>query len=137
MRFFFILILVTSFSTLAFSQTSVNTPAANNSPVFSGGGCSLFPEFNYRHCCVEHDKDYFRGGTSKERRKSDNRLYTCVKNTKGWQNKLIAPVMWMGVRVLGVSFLPTPFRWGFGKTKKKAKKSDQTRIKLQAKVKTD
>jgi hypothetical protein len=36
----------------------------------------------------------------------------------GWQNKVIAPVMWVGVRIGGVSFLPTPFRWGFGKTKK-------------------
>ncbi|MEJ7847747.1 MAG: hypothetical protein WKF92_06645 [Pyrinomonadaceae bacterium] len=115
-----ILILFASLSTLAFSQNSVTTPEQTDTPAFTGGGCSLFPDCNYRQCCVEHDKDYYGGGTSKERFKSDNRLYTCVKNTKGWQNKFIAPVMWMGVRVFGVSFLPTPFRWGFGKTKKKS-----------------
>ena len=27
-------------------------------------------------------------------------------------------MMWLGVRVFGASFLPTPFRWGFGKRKK-------------------
>ena len=104
---------------------------------YKGGGCTLFPDCNYGHCCVEHDKDYFRGGTSKERLKSDNRLYACVKNSKGWQNKLIAPVMWMGVRVFGVSFLPTPFRWGFGKVKKTPVKPDRSNEKSKLKNKVD
>lgn len=89
---------------------------------FKSDGCSLFPDRNYRDCCVEHDKDYYFGGSSKERRQSDNRLYSCVRKTAGWQNKFIAPVMWLGVRVLGVSFLPTPYRWGFGKPKPKKSK---------------
>ena len=86
---------------------------------FKSDGCSLFPDGNYRDCCVEHDKDYYFGGSSIERKASDKRLYRCVKATRGWQNKVAAPIMWMGVRTLGVSFLPTPFRWGFGKKKVK------------------
>ncbi len=82
------------------------------------GGCSLFPDGNYRECCEMHDRDYFRGGTAKERRQSDKRLYRCVRSKKGWQNEIAAPVMYLGVRVFGISILPTPFRWGFGRKKK-------------------
>jgi hypothetical protein len=85
---------------------------------FKSDNCTLFPDGNYCDCCVEHDKDYYFGGSGKERWRSDKRLYKCVKAKRGWQNKVIAPVMWLGVRIGGVSFLPTPFRWGFGKTKR-------------------
>ena len=91
-------------------------------PDFKSDGCTLFPDGNYRDCCVEHDKDYYKGGSSKERSKSDNRLYRCVKSKGAWYNKIVAPIMWVGVRIGGVGFLPTPFRWGFGKKKKKKKK---------------
>lgn len=78
-------------------------------------GCTLIPDGPYRPCCVEHDRAYFAGGSSKERRKADKRLYQCVRKTPGVANKLVAAFMWIGVRIGGVSFLPTPFRWGFGK----------------------
>ncbi len=90
-------------------------------PDFKSDGCTLFPDGNYCDCCVEHDKDYYFGGTSRERWRSDKRLYNCVRKKKGWQNKLIAPMMWVGVRVGGSSILRTPFRWGFGKTKRPGK----------------
>lgn len=99
---------------------------------FCSDGCSMFPDGNYRHCCVAHDKDYYFGGTEKERAASDLRLYKCVKAQKGWYNKLVAPMMWVGVRVGGVSFLPTPFRWGFGKEKeKKMKKRSKQKLAAQ------
>lgn len=75
-------------------------------------GCSMFPDGDYGDCCVEHDKTYFLGGTIKERRAADLRLYECVK-AKG--HPFTAKMMWIGVRVGGVGFLPTSFRWGFGK----------------------
>jgi hypothetical protein len=31
--------------------------------------------------------------------------------------------MWLGVRIGGVSWLPTPFRWGFGQKKSQVKLS--------------
>ena len=86
---------------------------------YTGDGCTLFPDGNYRECCYSHDLDYFRGGTEKERRESDKRLYRCVRSKKGWQNEIAAPLMLFGVRVFGGSFLPTPFRWGFGQRKKR------------------
>jgi len=106
------------------AQRSENIITTEVPTDYKSDGCSLFPDCNYSDCCVEHDKDYYSGGSGKERWRSDKRLYKCVKSSKGWHNEIIAPVMWLGVRVFGVSFLPTPFRWGFGRTKaKKLKKT--------------
>lgn len=82
---------------------------------FRSDNCTLFPNGNYADCCVEHDKDYYFGGSLKERRASDKRLRDCVKSKgKGWKRNFLANVMYIGVRIGGVSFLPTRFRWGFG-----------------------
>jgi hypothetical protein len=75
-------------------------------------------------CCAEHDRAYFVGGSWKERWRADKKLYNCVAAKKGFQHKIIAPVMWLGVRAFGVSWLPTPFRWGFGQTKKSKSKKN-------------
>jgi len=79
---------------------------------FKSDGCSLFPDGNYRECCVVHDKAYFVGGSLKERREADKDLYKCVRGKGG--GKMLASVIYLGVRFGGVSFLRTPFRWGFG-----------------------
>ncbi|MDH3492693.1 MAG: hypothetical protein OEM82_04020 [Acidobacteriota bacterium] len=112
----------------AFGQT--NGGAATSEPEipadFESDGCTWFPDGNYRDCCVAHDEDYFKGGSCRQRRESDARLYRCVKSKKGWRNKILAPIMWVGVRVLGSPILPTRFRWGFGiKNKKKEKRKMQ------------
>jgi len=90
-------------------------------PNYTGDGCTFFLDCNYRDCCFEHDKDYFRGGTAKERLASDKRLYRCVRSKNRWYNKITAPIMFAGVRLFGVPWLPTSFRWGFGsKSQKRA-----------------
>jgi len=76
-------------------------------------GCTLIAEGKIHDCCVAHDKEYFRGGTRKERRSSDKRLYECVCK-KGGRDRVFAPFIWLGVRIGGLPFLPTKFRWGFG-----------------------
>jgi hypothetical protein len=129
------LLLIAAASSHAQSPTVPNADSGNKRPLpaeFVSDGCTGFPDCNYRDCCVEHDRDYYFGGTSKERWSSDKRLYKCVRSKPGWQNKLIAPLMWVGVRVGGVSFLPTPFRWGFGKTKKPRRKAPA--VKYQKKI---
>lgn len=110
MRYFCQVILIGLMSFAAVGQT-----AASRSPQFKSDKCTMFPDGNYAECCIAHDQDYFVGGTAKERRASDKRLYRCVRNMKGWQNEVAAPIMFLGVRVFGVSWLPTRFRWGFGK----------------------
>ena len=83
---------------------------------FVSDGCSMFPDGNYRACCVEHDKAYYFGGTKNERKAADRLLRDCVR-AKG--HRFLAPAIFLGVRIGGVAFLPTPFRWGFGKKKPK------------------
>ncbi len=110
------------------AQTETNSPNREMPPDFKSDGCTLFPDGKYRDCCVEHDKAYYFGGSRKERSRADKELYKCVAAKKGWYHKaIIAPVMWVGVRIGGVSFLPTPFRWGFGKNKPKKPKKNKTR----------
>jgi hypothetical protein len=98
---------------LLFGTGSAQVGSTSGIPTdFKSDGCSMFPDGNYRDCCVEHDKTYFIGGSLKERRAADKELYRCVRS-KG-NGKLLSSMIWIGVRVGGVSFLPTPFRWGFG-----------------------
>lgn len=86
---------------------------------FKSDGCSMFPDGDYVDCCYEHDKAYFGGGNWTARWRADKALYQCVVAKKGDEHKFIAPVMWLGVRVGGLPFLPTSFRWGFGRRKVK------------------
>jgi len=89
-------------------------------------GCTLIGGKEFRACCVAHDRDYFFGGTIKERRKSDKRLFECVVKKKSFAAKLAAPFIWLGVRIGGLPFLPTSFRWGFGKKSKTPEASEET-----------
>ena len=111
--------------------------STENPPGFKSDGCTLFPDGNYRDCCVAHDLEYYKGGSLKQRRASDKRLYRCVKNKSGKGKTFIASMMYIGVRVGGVSFLPTPFRWGFGrnKIKKAKKKAEKEKMKAEAEKK--
>jgi hypothetical protein len=116
----FIIIFIFVFSVGVFAQNSpIPTNETQTMPAdFKSDNCSLFPDCDYGDCCVSHDKAYYFGGSWKERWRADKKLYKCVAAKKGFHHKIIAPVMWIGVRAFGVSWLPTPFRWGFGQTKK-------------------
>jgi len=89
-------------------------------------GCTLIGGDEFRACCVAHDRDYFYGGTIKQRRASDKRLFECINGKKSFGAKLAAPFIWLGVRIGGLPFLPTPFRWGFGKKSQKSATSEET-----------
>lgn len=84
-------------------------------PDFRGDACTWFPDGDYADCCLAHDRDYYRGGTSEERKASDKRLRDCVR-AKG--HRYLSGLMYVGVRIGGMAWLPTPFRWGFGQKKK-------------------
>jgi len=90
---------------------------------------------------VSHDRDYWFGGPKREREASDLRLKWCIEDT-GWNiawkythkakssrikihlmtaavivlvyHYALSRMMWVGVRIGGVGWLPTPFRWGYG-----------------------
>lgn len=78
---------------------------------FTTDGCTLFPDGNWGSCCVEHDRAYWRGGSATERKAADQALRQCVKS-QGYP--VLAQLMYLGVRIGGHAWLPTPWRWGFG-----------------------
>lgn len=100
---------------------------------FESDGCSMWPDGNYRQCCVEHDRAYHAGGTKEQRRTADEFLRDCVEGnvfewlrargySYGWACWLasrFADVMFLGVRLGGGPWMPNfgsarRFRWGYG-----------------------
>lgn len=78
---------------------------------FRTDGCSLAPDLNFRDCCVEHDRAYWMGGDESRRRTADLALRSCIE-ARGYET--LAYLYYLGVRIGGLSWLPTPWRWGFG-----------------------
>ena len=120
-KVFLITFLVVAFSIGAAAQIKTPTASEIVPANFISDGCSMFPDGKYRDCCVVHDLAYFNGGNWKLRWRADKELFKCVAAKRGIEHKFIAPVMWLGVRSFGVDWLPTSFRWGFGRAKKDAK----------------
>ena len=78
---------------------------------FPDDGCSCFPETDFEDCCREHDKIYYRGGSEADRAKADRELRRCIRD-KG--HTVMSNILYYSVRVGGVPWVPTPWRWGFG-----------------------
>ena len=78
---------------------------------FQSDGCSGWLDGNWLECCVKHDLLYWLGGTGEERKAADLALRECLTEQG---HPYVGQVMFLGVRVGGVWWLPTPFRWGFG-----------------------
>lgn len=119
------LLFLFSFGASAQNESGNNVAVETVPATFKSDGCSLFPDGKYLDCCVEHDKTYYVGGNWKQRWRADKKLFKCVARKKGFEHKIIAPLMWLGVRIGGVSWLPTKFRWGFGRIKSSKKPSQK------------
>jgi len=61
--------------------------------------------------CVEHDKAYWQGGDAADRRAADLKLAADV-SLRGYP--ITGALMYYGVRLGGVPWLPTSWRWGYG-----------------------
>jgi hypothetical protein len=121
-KIIFIFLLTVSLSVAAFARQNP-MEAKLDLTEFESDGCTWFPDGDYRDCCVAHDREYYAGGSWTARWRSDKRLFQCVVAKPGLHNKLIAPVMWLGVRVGGAPWLRTSFSWGFGKRQKPGAKA--------------
>jgi hypothetical protein len=124
-RLIFILILTVSIFVSAFAQgksAEISGQQPPDSIEFVSDGCTWFPDGNYYDCCFAHDREYFAGGSWKERWHSDKKLFQCVAAKTKFYNKLVAPFMWLGVRVFAAPWLNTKSSWGFGKKKKPSDK---------------
>jgi hypothetical protein len=92
--------------------------STSNLRPFATDGCSLFPDRSARTgkdwgaCCVTHDRAYWRGGGKVDRRVADKELRMCVLAKT--DSKGLSSLMYRGVRIGGMPYLPTPFRWGYG-----------------------
>lgn len=89
-----------------------------NTPLYDGcsGGMSatwrgIFGKAPpWEDCCDTHDIAYAKGGTREQRGVADLKLMRCVRR-HGYP--LVAEKMYIAVRVGGVPWAPTPYRWGF------------------------
>lgn len=82
---------------------------------FVSDGCSMFPNWDYLDCCIEHDKAYFLWWNWKQRLKADNDFYSCIYKKWEIHHNILAPGMYIWVRLGGAPLYPTPYRWGFGR----------------------
>ena len=64
----------------------------------------------FESCCDEHDRRYAQGGTKAARKLADLLLRDCIKANG---HPVLAEIMYRAVRIGGVPYLPTKFRWGF------------------------
>ena len=78
---------------------------------FTTDGCSVFPDGQWQHCCVRHDKKYWCGGSSAERLEADDVFGACVAEAS---SPVLGRIARLGVRVGGVPWMPFWFRWGYG-----------------------
>ena len=78
---------------------------------FVTDGCSAWPDSIWVACCVEHDVEYWCGGSTAQRLDADRELRRCVAEVAGptW-----GTLMFWGVRVGGGERLPFAWRWGYG-----------------------
>jgi hypothetical protein len=125
-KLIFFTIILSVFALSAYAQTT-STTATNAAEVpegFKSDGCTGFPDGDYTDCCYDHDLAYFKGGSWKDRWRTDQKLYKCVAAKGGFKHKFTATMMWLGVRVMGHPWVPTSARWGFGKDIQKKKKTE-------------
>ncbi len=80
--------------------------------VFVTDGCTLFFDGKLHECCVEHDRAYWQGGSSTQRKSVDEKFKECVYKTSN--NKMLSYGMYVAVRVFAIPYINTPWRWGFG-----------------------
>lgn len=105
-----IMLMLTHFN-LSCSSTKILKP-------FESDGCSLFPdrslinEDDWCECCIEHDIAYWQGGTKEQRQQADKLFRECILSKTN--DKVLANIMYVGVRFGGSPYFPTWYRWGYG-----------------------
>lgn len=79
---------------------------------FSTDGATWFPDIQPAWIYVLHDWTHWAGGGELERWKANAEFFHLLD--KYGKRPLLAPLMWFGVTVGAMHFLPTRSRWGYG-----------------------
>ena len=77
-------------------------------------GCTLAPDGTWRQACVDHDRAYFYGGSRADRLAADKKLRSDM--IAQGAAPAVAGLYYHGVRAGGSPLLPSPWKWGYGKT---------------------
>jgi hypothetical protein len=94
----------------AYCQNKRSDPKAQPDFIFTTDGCSRWPGDSWNACCIAHDIAYWCGGSERDREEADQELMRCVNGkTHG-----LGSLFYAGVRLGGLPWLPTPWRWGYG-----------------------
>jgi hypothetical protein len=78
--------------------------------IYTTDGCSRWPDGSWKACCVVHDIAYWCGGGAADREQADDWLRQCAND----KAQGMGGILYLGTRVGGVPWLPTPWRWGYG-----------------------
>ena len=91
---------------------------------FVTDGCSFWPDDDrYVACCVEHDIEYWCGGSREQRAAADEAFEVCVANGA---SPGLASVMRFGLGISGHPIFPVPYRWGYGSRYRGGYPSDES-----------
>jgi hypothetical protein len=77
---------------------------------FTTDGCSRWFDESWVSCCVVHDIMYWCGGSGEDRKQADKIVMECADK----KAMLMGKIIYSGVRIGGLPWLPTPWRWGYG-----------------------
>ncbi|MCM2322450.1 MAG: hypothetical protein NDJ90_04230 [Oligoflexia bacterium] len=85
---------------------------------FTTDGCSMsldngpITQRDWVHCCIEHDKAYWLGGTVLEKDAADLALKKCLLRAR--MTEFESGVYYKAVQSGGSPSLPTTWKWGYG-----------------------
>lgn len=100
------------------TTSSSSSSAAAELKTFESDGCTCVPDGprsdpdKWHPFCEEHDLAYWKGGTRRDRLNADRKLKAAIKESG---HPCISEIYFIGTRFGGTPYLPTPWRWGFGK----------------------
>lgn len=107
----FLPIMVLCFITELTASQSIEQIGLKN---FTSDGCSMFIEGTYKdpklwcQCCLDHDLEYWQGGTKQQRLQADLTFKECVYDKT--KNSTLSQAMYDGVRIGGSPYMPTWYR---------------------------
>lgn len=78
---------------------------------FQTDQCTFFIEGNWSECCIQHDREYWKGGSLKLRDQSDKKLKDCF-DKKG--HRILSSLVYWAVHLGHYSPIKSKFKWGWG-----------------------